>query len=138
MLRISFLVFTLVVAVSPVSAQQPDRPFGSSSRSRPTAPTLSPGEIQATPEMWFYEQQWRRYNDPKNGVRANAEFKSEQRNRRRAALRWFGFSNSRPTASPDPVHGTYSPRWVGGGYSPSYWSGAGGSTVVIAQDRMRR
>jgi hypothetical protein len=143
MKRLSFLlvVFALVGA-TPVSAQNPDTApeVVSAGRMRVTspAPTLSPGELQATPEMWFYEQERLRYQDPKSAVRANAEFRAGQRARRLAALKWFGFSNARPTANPDPIHGTYSPRWVGGGYVPSQWSGAGSSTVVIAQERVRR
>jgi hypothetical protein len=36
------------------------RPFVRIVRTEPRAvPTLSPGEIKVTPEMWFYEQQWR-------------------------------------------------------------------------------
>jgi hypothetical protein len=102
------------------------------------APTISPGQLQATPEMWFYEQERLRYLDPKNAVRVNAEFRAGQRARRLAALKWFGFSNARPTANPDPFHGSYSPRWVSGGYIPSQWSGAGGAAVIIAQDRVQR
>ena len=41
-----------------------------------SSPTLSSGEIQATPEMWFYDQERRRYEDPKTAVRANAEFRA--------------------------------------------------------------
>ena len=88
--------------------------------------------------MWFYEQERLRYQDPKNAVRANAEFRAAQRMRRRAALKWYGLSNSRPTANTDPVHGTYSPRWISNGYNPSHWSGVGNTTVVIAQDPVRR
>ena len=56
---------------------------------------VSPGELKATPEMWFYEQYMHQYLNPKMAVRANAEFKAEQRQRRLAAMQWFGFSNSR-------------------------------------------
>ena len=88
--------------------------------------------------MWFYEQERLFYADPKNAVRANAEFRAYQRARRLAAQRWYGFSNSRPQANPDPIHGTYSPRWVGNGHNPSHWIGGGGSTVIIAQEPARR
>jgi hypothetical protein len=141
MIRTSLTLLATLLA-TPLLAQQPDRASRNapspSARTTTPSPLLSPGEVQATPEMWFYEQEWLRYADPKNAVRANAEFRSEQRSRRLAALKWFGFSNSRPTASPDPVHGSYSPRWVSNGYIPSQWAGVGNTTVVIAQERVRR
>ncbi len=64
--------------------------------------SISPGELKATPEMWFYEQYMRQYQDPKMAVRANAEFQADQRQRRLEAMHWFGFSNSRPRACSDP------------------------------------
>ncbi len=48
---------------------------------------------QMTPEMWFYIQENRRYDDPKQMVRRKAEFKAVQRQRRIAAMQWYGFSN---------------------------------------------
>jgi hypothetical protein len=130
----------LICAVTTASAQQVEESFRLPHKTRPAvpSPTLSPGEVQATPEMWFYEQERLFYADPKNAVRANAEYRAYQRARRMAALKWYGFSNSRPMASPDPVHGTYSPRWVGNGYIPSYWVGAGNSAVIVAQEPVRR
>jgi hypothetical protein len=87
---------------------------------------VSPGDVKATPEMWFYDQSMRQYKDPKMAVRAKAEFRSEQRQRRLETMRWFGFSNSRPRASSDPFHGDYSPGWVSNpGYYPSRWNGVG-------------
>jgi hypothetical protein len=143
MKRLSLLLLVIsVMATAPASAQVATDPLIDSTadqrRVTTQAPTLSPGELQATPEMWFYEQERLRYVDPKNAVRANAEFRAGQRARRLAALRWFGFSNARPTANPDPFHGSYSPRWVSGAYIPSQWSGVGSATVVIAPERPRR
>ena len=59
---------------------------------------VSPGELTPTQDMWFYEQYQKQYTDPKVAVRQQAEFRSVERQRRIAALRWFGFSNQRPTA----------------------------------------
>ena len=43
-----------------------------------------------------------------------------------ASLKWFGFSNQRPTAGSDPYHGEYSPTWVGGNDNyPFRWYGIG-------------
>lgn len=102
---------------------------------RPTTPTgvglgldtaVSLGELKATPEMWFYDQNLRRYNDPKVAVRANAEMRAEQRLRRIESMRWFGLSNIRPRTSSDPLHGDYSAGWVSNpGYYPLRWNGVG-------------
>jgi hypothetical protein len=88
--------------------------------------SISSSELKVTPEMWFYEQNMRMYKDPKMAVRANAEYRSVQRQHRIASMKWFGFSNSRPRASSDPFHGDYSPSWVSNpGYYPSRWNGVG-------------
>ena len=98
---------------------------------------MTPGELTATPEMWFYEQYAHQYQDPKAAVRQKAEFRTAQRQRRMAALRWFGFSNARPTAAPDPIHGTYSPGWAANGHYPFRWSGSSPAVVVIRTERSR-
>ena len=93
-----------------------------------------PGAGQAvspTPEMWFYEQERNRYEDPKSAVRRKAELRSTQRASRLASCKWFGINNSRPTASPTPVTGTYSPTWIGNTPDPYRWSGVSGSSLVI-------
>jgi hypothetical protein len=85
---------------------------------------VSPGELKATPEMWFYEQAMQQYKDPQMAVRAKADFRAEQRQRRLECMKWFGFSNSRPRASSDPFNNDYSPGWVANpGYYPSRWNG---------------
>ena len=86
--------------------------------------TVSPGELKVTPEMWFYDQQLRQYQDPKMAVRQKAEFHAQQRLHRIESMKWFGFSNSRPAACSDPVHGDYSPHWTSNSsYFPSRWNG---------------
>jgi hypothetical protein len=96
---------------------------------------LSPGEVTATPDMWFYQQYMRQYQDPKVAVRKNAEFRADQRMRRLAAMRWFGFSNTRPQASVDPQDSDYSPRWTSNdGVYPERWSGVGHPAVILLPD----
>jgi hypothetical protein len=74
--------------------------------------------------MWFYEQERQERADPKNAVRANAEYRSEQRRRRLAALQWFGYSNSRPLAAVTPYTSTTpSPQWGANHFDPYLWSG---------------
>jgi hypothetical protein len=87
---------------------------------------VSMSELRVTPEMWFYDQAMRQYKDPKMAVRANAEYRFAERQRRIASMKWFGFSNSRPQVCSDPFHNDYSPHWVANpGYHPSRWSGVG-------------
>jgi hypothetical protein len=78
-----------------------------------------------TPEMWLYQQEMRRYNDPLQAVRQNASIRANQRRSRLAAQQWFGFSNSRPQASPVPFMDMYSPTWVSNSWNPYGWIGSG-------------
>ena len=75
------------------------------------------------PEMWFYMEEYRRYQSPKEAVRRKAQMRSQQRANRLAAQRWFGFSNLRPQASPVPQMGTYSPSWQANNWNPYGWTG---------------
>lgn len=94
--------------------------------------TVSSSQVSPTPEMWLYEQQLREYLDPAMATRKAAEFRATQRRNRIAAMKWFGFSNQRPSASPDPFNGEYSPSWVGNNnLYPSRWSGTGRPWVVL-------
>ena len=93
--------------------------------------SVSPGELAPTQDMWFYEQYQKQYTDPKTVVRQKAEFRGEERQRRIAALRWFGFSNQRPSACADPVNTDMAPHWTSGNINlPSRWSGGGTATIV--------
>jgi hypothetical protein len=85
---------------------------------------ISSGEVKVTPDMWFYDQAMRQYKDPKAVVRAKADYKSQQRERRLESMKWYGLSNSRPRAAGDPWHSDYSPQWVSSpGFYPSRWNG---------------
>jgi hypothetical protein len=102
-------------------------------KTEPVMTTLSPGELKATPEMWFYEQYMKEYKDPKTAVRAKAEFDAQQRARRIASMRWFGFSNARPRVNPDPVH-VYPPGWISNTpLQRNSWQGTGGQPYYIAR-----
>jgi len=123
----------LLVLAAPGPAQKPtaaDVPVGN---------TISVGEVTPTPEMWFYQQYQEQYQDPKTMVRAKAEQRSAERRARLAAMRWFGFSNSRPRAGTDPVHGDYSPAWTSGiANYPFRWGGYGVAAVVVRPVRSTR
>ena len=84
--------------------------------------------------MWFYMQELRRYDDPQVAIRRKAEKKAEQRRHRLAAQKWFGWSQSRPTASPTPWTGVYSPNWVGNGADPYHWIGNAYLTTAVRVD----
>ena len=125
----------LVVGLLPTTlafGQQPSERLAPESPARETGRMMSPGETQ---EMWFYEQQRRRSEDPQAIVRANAQQRAAERHARLAAMAWFGMSNSRPRANPDPVHGPYSAHWVSNGYQQAEWVGVGGTTVILQADR---
>lgn len=80
----------------------------------------------------------RRDEQAREAIQRRAEFKAAQRARRIETMKWFGYSNSRPTASSVPFMGTYSPTWVGNGSLPSHWSGVNGwSTSVRVEARTR-
>jgi hypothetical protein len=95
----------------------------------PINPT-SLSEIQPTEAMWFYEQAREEHSNPKNAVRANAEYRADQRRRRVAALQWFGYSNARPIRTITPTTSTASPQWGSNTVDPFIWSGTGRSTIV--------
>jgi hypothetical protein len=121
-MRRLFTLLTLAVILSPVAARA-EKPL---TTGLGLDGLVSPGELKATPEMWFYDQQMRHYNDPKMMVRANAEFHHQQRLKRIAAMKWYGMSNARPRASSDPFNGDYSPQWVANPiYYPYRWNGIG-------------
>ena len=120
---------SLVLTALPTSGQ--DRPDARVALKS----SISPGEVSPTPEMWFYEQYRSDYQDPKMAVRRKAEFRSAQRQHRIAAMNWFGLSNQRPHASPDPWHGDYSPGWrSNNSVYPFQWSGVGGPWIALPND----
>lgn len=95
---------------------------------------------QVTPEMWVYSQELRRYEDPQQAVRRKAELRAAQRMERIAAMKWYGFSNSRPQANPVPFMSSYSPAWVGSGLNRYDWYGGSwpGVTVVLPSNVVNR
>jgi hypothetical protein len=101
-----------LACVSTASAQQP-------ARQPALTPELTPAVT--TPDMWYYSQEQRRHDDPRQAVRRKAEFVSQQRAARIAAMKWYGMSNSRPVASTTPSMGVYSPAWVGNGGDRFDW-----------------
>ncbi|HLA84291.1 MAG TPA: hypothetical protein VJL29_05825 [Thermoguttaceae bacterium] len=128
-----WIAIAVTLFVVPTAGAQDSSSDGPKSASG-AAPAVaaSSGQVTATPEMWFYEQRLREYMDPKLSVRRVAEERSAQRRARIAARMWYGYSNLRPVASPDPYNGDYSPGWGGNNSMyPHLWSGYGPSYVVV-------
>lgn len=99
---------------------------------------ITPGEVTATPEMWFYQEQMSRRDDPKEAVRRKAEFRASQREARLAARRWFGVSLMRPTTSTAIMNGESGAVWTGSDpLYPYRWRGASPVVVVNQFDRSR-
>ena len=109
------------------SAQQPNLRI----TNNPPA-TVSIGEVAPTAEMWMYEQERLRYENPKLAVRAKAEARSSERRARIAAMKWYGLSNSRPVANPTPFTSSYSPAWVHSGPAQYHWKGPTGAVLLQA------
>jgi len=100
-------------------------------RNQPINSQPSMDQVTPTEEMWFYLQEMQRRDDPREAIRRRAEVKSQQRQQRLAAQKWFGWSQGRPNASPTPAMGVYSPTWVGNGVSPYEWVGYGYTTTAV-------
>lgn len=124
MLRSLFAMLALVAVpfCRPCVAQ--DTTLGLRQQTVRRAHALSDSSVAVltpTPEMWFYEQERKRHDDPKLTIRARAEQRAAQRGERLASMKWYGFSNSRPTVSPTPWFSSYSDHWGSNSYDPLRW-----------------
>ena len=108
----------VLLAVAQIASAQDRDKANSLRRDEPTSPVLTSSQ---TPEMWFYEQERARWENPNEAVRRKAENRGAQRAERIAAMKWYGMSNSRPTASLTPMFGTYSPTWTSTSFDPYRW-----------------
>jgi hypothetical protein len=89
------------------------------------------GQTAATPEMWLYQQERDRYDNPREAVRRKAESRAAQRGDRLAAMKWYGQSNSRPLVSVTPYCDAYGAGWVSNSANPYQWRGGGTQSVVV-------
>ena len=104
---------------------------------------VSPSDLPSanmTQEMWFYLEEQKRHDDPRQAVRRKAEQKAADRSARLAAMKWYGYSNLRPQASASPWMGTYSPFWAGNSWDPYQHIGQGwpGTAVRVEHHDYRR
>ena len=109
MKRLALLV--VLLAGTTVVAQEPVRNADPFANITPTP----------TAEMWFYAQEMQRYDNPKEMVRRNAEFRAAERRSRIARAKWMGFSKARPTAEHTPFTSGYTPQWIAEPLHPYYW-----------------
>jgi len=116
---------------------EPELPVRSDPQQRLIAPPPQDRPISATSEspstsfeQWLYTQEQKKLEDPRYLVYLRAAQKAEQRNRRLATTKWFGYSNTRPVANGVPLMGTYSPTWVGNSGNPFYWTGVAQTPVA--------
>jgi hypothetical protein len=116
----------VVIAQDPLVARLDATPVTTLQAPLPAAEHFVPPSLSAppvTPELWVYSQELRRHDDPAQAVRRKAEAKADQRLARLAAMKWYGYSNSRPVASSIPTMGSYSPGWIGNGLDRYDWAG---------------
>ena len=86
-------------------------------------------------DHWDYGQSYQYEPNPKEIIHQKAQARAHQRMARMAAMRWYGMSNERPTASPTPFTALYSPSWQMPGGRPYAWyhGGWASSSVVIVR-----
>ena len=113
----------------PPAATEPTpaaRPFAAVAPAAAFPMAGSPGEGPMSREARAHEQYLLMSQAQAESIRRAAVARAEQRTRRLESQRWFGISNSRPTASIDPYDGDYSPTWVSNyPFHPYRWVGAG-------------
>jgi hypothetical protein len=85
-----------------------------------------------TPELWLYEQERIRMDDPAQAVRRKAEIRGIQRAERMAAMKWYGMNNSRPVYSNvTPALGGFgSPSWGSNTYDANRWRPNGPAFMI--------
>jgi len=138
----------LLVAAVPAWAQSPHANSGKSatkaSASAPktldvhfaTEAKTSPApasETNVSPEM-TYRQQYQQAPTPTEIVLQRAAINADQRNQRLAAMKWFGYSNSRPRSGVDVNGGDQAPGWVSDNPAfPYQFSGYSTSQIVFTR-----
>ncbi|MBX7167620.1 MAG: hypothetical protein K1X74_14920 [Pirellulales bacterium] len=128
LLKIGALMLLLVPGLA---RAQESEPAPASAGSPVISPPISLGELQPTPEMWFYQEMIRRNDDPKVAVRQRAARSAQARQNRIESRRWFGLSNSRPAANPTPSTSRYAHGWVSGSWHRNEWVGSASPLTAL-------
>ncbi len=119
--RAVLLTAVTLVAASTALAQGVEHP--------PADP--APGTV-TTGEDWSYRPATERERTP-TIAQQKAMARGAQRMARLEAMRWYGFSNSRPTATAIAWTTMYSPGWQQPGGRPFAWHTSSRPIVVITQ-----
>jgi hypothetical protein len=96
------------------------------------APPTEDPTAAAGDDSWYYRSAPERSAPVKLSVQ-KAQQRGAQRMARLEAMRWYGFSNSRPTASAMPWTTMYSPAWQMPGGRPFAWYMTSRPVIVINQ-----
>jgi hypothetical protein len=91
---------------------------------------ISAGSVTPTPDMWYYQQELKRYADPKLAIRRRAEQRADQRRERLASREWYGVSNTRPMVSTSPQYMPYSTFWGSNTYDVLRWRASPPSMII--------
>lgn len=86
--------------------------------------------VTSTEEAWHYRSPMPRAATP-SIAKQKAALRGQQRMARLEAMRWYGFSGSRPTASGMPWTTMYSPAWQMPGGRPFAWYTSSRPIVII-------
>ncbi len=108
-------------------------PLGPAHPELPSPKASLPGSVVPPPEFspYPYPPAERLVPDAKTLIQQRAAQDTAARNRRLAALKWFGYSNSRPVAGVDCIHSDYSPSWTANNpHYPFRWMGIGPAWVA--------
>ncbi|MCA9216785.1 MAG: hypothetical protein KDB27_27135 [Planctomycetales bacterium] len=82
-----------------------------------------PSGVEASPEMWMYLHEYKRYQDPKESVRSKAIARAKQRQARIESQKWYGHSKLRPNATAIPQMSVrYGHQWGGLAWDPQLWT----------------
>ncbi len=93
----------------------------------------APPSVTVTEETdWYYRPAPERAAQP-SFAQQKAMRRGEERTQRLEAMRWYGFSNSRPTASAMPFTSMYSPAWQRPGGRPFAWYMSSRPIVVYSR-----
>jgi hypothetical protein len=111
-----FASLVLVALGTPVGAEEEDA-FDSKT-------------VTSTEEAWHYQSPMPRAATP-SLAKQKAALRGQQRMARLDAMRWYGFSGSRPTASGMPWTTMYSPAWQMPGGRPFAWYTTSRPVVII-------
>jgi hypothetical protein len=88
--------------------------------------------VPADDDSWYYRAVPDRTPTP-SLARQKAQARGAQRMARLEAMRWYGFSNSRPTATSIPWTTMYSPAWQMPGGRPFAWYVSTRPVIVYVQ-----